>query len=230
MTKLLEYITLNYTWFLGGAILILLAVIGYYADKTNFGQGKPKKDDDNNKNKDNGKALEENKIEPVEFEDSEVEEENIEESKIDDSQNLVDPLQMEENTIDSTTGDTKNMDIVVNEDPIVKQTKPKIMKSIDKKQLNEIRKSLMKQKNEINVELNKDISKSDNFSAFDDEFNSLIPKKDILENDLLSDIQDIKLDKTKKKKKEIKDVPDLDNVELPKIRKMESSKKDVWKK
>ena len=95
MTKILEYITLNYTWFLGGAILILLAIIGYYADKTNFGQGKPKKDDDNNKNKDNDKALEENRIEPVEFEDSEVEEEKVEDSTIDDSLNLVDPLQIE---------------------------------------------------------------------------------------------------------------------------------------
>ena len=44
MKSLLEYIMLNYTWFLGGAIIILLAIIGSYADKTNFGQGK-----DNNK-------------------------------------------------------------------------------------------------------------------------------------------------------------------------------------
>ena len=40
MTQMLEYIMQNYALFLGGAILILLAIIGYYADKTNFGQGK----------------------------------------------------------------------------------------------------------------------------------------------------------------------------------------------
>lgn len=40
MEAFLEYIMLNYTWFLGGAIIILLAIIGYYADETNFGQGK----------------------------------------------------------------------------------------------------------------------------------------------------------------------------------------------
>lgn len=291
MTKILEYITLNYTWFLGGAILILLAIIGYYADKTNFGQGKPKKDDDNNKSKDNDKALEENRIEPVEFEDSEVEEEKVEDSTIDDSLNLVDPLQIEtnnqiseeqpiqeegltsdnanlkpqnenineepyseissndieqypsESVSNDNNIDTNNLNDVTNnientntnEEVIVEQPKPKVtkkkkMKQIDTKKLDEIRKSLMEQKSEINEELNKDNSKSDAFSAFDDEFNSLVPKKDILENDLLSDIQDIKLDKPKKKKKELKDVPDLDNVELPKIRKMESSKKDVWKK
>ena len=43
MTQVLEYITQNYTLFLFGAIVILLAVIGYYAEKTNFGQGKTEK-------------------------------------------------------------------------------------------------------------------------------------------------------------------------------------------
>ena len=45
MKSFLEYIMLNYTWFLGGAIIILLAIIGSYADKTNFGQGKTKEDE-----------------------------------------------------------------------------------------------------------------------------------------------------------------------------------------
>ena len=38
--QILEYILANYTWFLIGIVLILLAIIGYHADKTNFGQGK----------------------------------------------------------------------------------------------------------------------------------------------------------------------------------------------
>lgn len=45
MKSFLEYIMINYTWFLGGAIIILLAIIGSYADKTNFGQGKAKEDE-----------------------------------------------------------------------------------------------------------------------------------------------------------------------------------------
>ena len=45
MQTILEYIMLNYTWILAGSIIILLAVIGYYADKTNFGQGKTKETD-----------------------------------------------------------------------------------------------------------------------------------------------------------------------------------------
>ena len=42
MEAIIEYIMANYTWFLVGTIIILLAIIGSYADKTNFGQGKQK--------------------------------------------------------------------------------------------------------------------------------------------------------------------------------------------
>ena len=40
MTEILEFLESNYVWLLGGMIVILLAIIGYFADKTNFGQGK----------------------------------------------------------------------------------------------------------------------------------------------------------------------------------------------
>ena len=53
MTKILEYIVSNYTWFLFGAIIILLAIIGSYADKTNFGQGKTNNDLSDKKDKEN---------------------------------------------------------------------------------------------------------------------------------------------------------------------------------
>ena len=43
MKQVIEYVVQNYAWFLGGIILILLAIVGYYADKTNFGQGKSDK-------------------------------------------------------------------------------------------------------------------------------------------------------------------------------------------
>lgn len=67
MIEILEYISLNYTWFLIGAIIILLAIIGSYADKTNFGQGK------NNSNLDD--AL--NKNEVKEDNDKEVLNESV---------------------------------------------------------------------------------------------------------------------------------------------------------
>ena len=54
MNNFVEYIATNYTWIIGISIIILLAVIGYYADKTNFGQGKQEvpKDEDASTNED----------------------------------------------------------------------------------------------------------------------------------------------------------------------------------
>ena len=40
MESIIEYIVMHYIWFLGGGIVILLAIIGYFTDKTNFGQVK----------------------------------------------------------------------------------------------------------------------------------------------------------------------------------------------
>ena len=45
MNAILEYILANYTWILFVLIIILLAIIGWYADKTNFGQGKKNNDE-----------------------------------------------------------------------------------------------------------------------------------------------------------------------------------------
>lgn len=46
MDALMEFIVVNYAWILIGSIIILLAIIGYYADKTNFGQGKQEQNED----------------------------------------------------------------------------------------------------------------------------------------------------------------------------------------
>ena len=58
---MIEYIAGHYAWFLGAIILILLAVLGYYADKTNFGQKKIDK-----KNKKDGITEIESKEENIE--------------------------------------------------------------------------------------------------------------------------------------------------------------------
>ena len=47
MQSIMEYILANYAWILFFSIIILLAIIGYYADKTNFGQGKVNQNIDN---------------------------------------------------------------------------------------------------------------------------------------------------------------------------------------
>ena len=36
MTELLQFITANYIWFIIGAIVLLMTIIGFIADKTDF--------------------------------------------------------------------------------------------------------------------------------------------------------------------------------------------------
>lgn len=40
----MEFITDNYIWFIVGGVVILMAIIGYFADKTDFGRTKDKED------------------------------------------------------------------------------------------------------------------------------------------------------------------------------------------
>lgn len=94
MKTFLEYIMLHYTWFLAGAIIILLAIIGYYAERTNFGQGKT-----NNKEEDNNLDIEENILE-----DS-IPEEN-EQEIIGEEQKLIPEEGNEKDVVEEITSDS----------------------------------------------------------------------------------------------------------------------------
>lgn len=58
------------------------------------------------------------------------------------------------------------------------------------------------------------------------EVDSILSKKDVIDDDLLSDIEHLSLDKTQRYN--FGDIPDLDDVELPKIKKNEEPE-DIWK-
>ena len=68
---------------------------------------------------------------------------------------------------------------------------------------------------------------NDGFNKFEEEFNSILPKKDIIDDGLLEDINNLSLDKTQKLDLII---PDLDDVELPRIGSIETEQKQIWKK
>jgi len=212
MEKFLEYITLNYTWFLGGSIIILLAVIGYYADKTNFGQGKPK----------------------------EIEKENKPEGeKLDASKRL--------NDLFPQKGDKDNQKLEVNNNQNLNVQQPNIVSqmnfdpmtgqpinqnnqtSIDVNQSNQF----INSNNNLNTPIVEDSfddigtlkTSEENFQKFDKEFNELLPKKEIIDDELLDEINNLSLDKTQKI--ELSDIPDLDDVELPKIKSL-TEEEDIW--
>ena len=156
MAKILEYIMLNYTWFLGGAILILLAIIGSYADKTNFGQGEKKLDKDLDLDKD----------------------------------------------IIVTDEDIENEKEVIEGIPEVEDVL-------------------------IEKEENNESTFEENFDKLSNEFEELLPKKELIDNELLEDIENLSLDKTQKI--DLSVIPDLDDVDLPEIKKLAPEEHDVWK-
>lgn len=169
MEKFIEYIMMNYTWILGISIMILLAVIGYYADKTNFGQGKNKDEHTNDEEL--------------------VLQQSLEEKKLND---IVNDNLLENNIVEDISDD---------------------------KQLEELKVDLKQDESKINFE--------QTFEKFDKEFNEFLPKKEIIDDELLFEIDSLSLDKTQKI--DLTDIPDLDDVELPKIKELQPEEEDIWK-
>lgn len=120
MKSFLEYIMLNYTWFLGGAIIILLAIIGSYADKTNFGQGKTK-EDENEKLRE--LELEKMKLQQQLEEAQRGQQETVQEDSV--VENLVEEIKEE---IVETPQPKKNSDTSKKEEPTLESYEEKYAK------------------------------------------------------------------------------------------------------
>ena len=173
MIQILEYIAQNYTLFLSVLVLILLAIIGYYADKTNFGQGNKEKE---SKNK--FEELKETDNVVKDFKEDyvveSIEEKNVEESKQEETK-----LNSEENVLQE-----EQNKIVTNDFQLQETT-----------------------------EL--------------EEIDSLLPKKELINSDLLNEIEGMELNSLKEKTSF--DVPDLDDISLPKIKNLVEKEQDIWK-
>jgi len=236
MTKIVEYIMLNYTWFLIGAIIILLAIIGSYADKTNFGQGKDARKTDKN-------DLELEKEEEIKQEDTTKE--SMEDIIPDNMSEENEALSIETNELNKISEENNNDDVSITEtnNDIGSET-PEYIAPISSEELNNIENEDSSEKIDNinkNVELNAQTVLTDsnesetektndfeeNFNKFDEEFNTLLPKKDIIDDDLLDDIDNLSLDKTQKFN--LSNIPDLDDVELPKIKNLKTEDENIWK-
>ena len=240
MLGILEYITQNYTWFLGGAILILLAIIGYYADKTNFGQGK----DNDNSNKRELLDINNMRLNDVATNvDNDIKTPSINENQIKEQsgvlnlnnnlevvQNNVQPEIVNQNSQINTDLNIPNT-LVVQDANIINTSENAKNPQLTDEQISELKEfDLVGNLNSVNVSLAKEdktASSEESFNKFNEEFNALLPKKELINSDLLDDINDIELGKTQKF--DFSDVPDLDNIELPKITQMSSNETDIWK-
>ena len=70
------------------------------------------------------------------------------------------------------------------------------------------------------------IEGNNEYDKLSKEVDALLPKKDVIDDDLLSDINNLSLDKTQKYN--FGDIPDLDDVVLPNIKKNDEEE-DIWK-
>ena len=220
MQTILEYIMMNYTWIIVGSIIILLAIIGYYADTTNFGQGKTKE----NENKD---VADINSLEGKRMEDLLQKNKDVSNALSGTSENnnaIVAPTiynnnpEQNPNILNNFNYNVGNNNVPIN------QTTPNNNVVINNELLQNVGNI-----NTTNVNSQIDaINQSEaNFKKFDEEFNELLPKKEIISNDLLDDINDMSFDKTQKI--QISDIQHVDDVELPKIKTLPAEEDDIWK-
>lgn len=70
------------------------------------------------------------------------------------------------------------------------------------------------------------IDSNNKYDEFNKEVKELLPKKEVIDDNLLSDIDNLSLDKTQKYN--FGDIPYLDDVDLPKIKKVDENE-DIWK-
>lgn len=244
MTGIVQYITQNYVLILFFAVLILLAVIGYFAEKANNSQREKNKEEinDEKSEKNNhqaaegmridshtGKLVSDEEIKKIETTDSTLEQtESINNNGVNFNENTSDLKTNEEQTVYSENSNNSE----INSDPHLVESFNIIESNNEKEEnIEQINSSIDEQQifdNNINQrqEEPKDILNNNEFDQFSIEFDSLMPKKEVIDTDLLSDIDSLELDKTQKI--DLSEVPDLDNIDLPKIKQM-TDEEDIWK-
>ena len=89
----------------------------------------------------------------------------------------------------------------------------------------------VEQTNDISIEdidsaLFAPIEGNNEYDKLNKEVKNLLPKKDLIDDDMLNDIDNLSLDKTQKYN--FGEIPDLDDVDLPKIKKADEEE-DIWK-
>lgn len=237
MTQVLEYITQNYTLFLFGAIIILLAVIGYYADKTNFGQGKA---DQTKKEKTGNKEIDLENTGLMDItNNTEIDSQaNIDNDIQNNTQNLVQDESnttpniisneniTNDNVMNVETNSTENNEKAIE---LVEEKEETVNPIIDAihKELNLVSNDVIFNVEEIKKKETKNKKREEAFNKFSDEFDALLPKREIISDDLLSEIDDLELGKTQKFN--LKDLKKFDNIKLPRISDTVTEDQDIWK-
>lgn len=245
--EIVNFFVSNYIWFLGAIIIILLAIIGYVADKTNFGQGKNMDDqiDIESLNSMGIDQLYSRNIEQQEKEDQVKKEQQIPNTLQSENNNLnlqepdLNNLFDQNNNLENNVTNEENNNILnlsndlsisepVNLSEVKQETKNiNVDLSSVLASTQVINDKIDKMKNNVGINLEVETAVDYNDNDFDEEFNLLLPEKEVIENDLLSDIEDIELDKTLKY--DFSDISNFSNIELPSIKDVNKKNHDLWK-
>jgi len=195
-------------------IMILLAIIGYFAERAN--------------NKKNETNIKEDKKDLIDLTNKRLS--DFQEKKEDSITKEQEEIKVEQNVVDINGVNAVNMisNVPVAQNPINSVPMPNTL----------IEGNVIEKSAEINVgenaitttnivpENSLSNEKLEKIDELDKELDILLPKEKLLNEDLLSDIDFMELDKTQKL--DLSGVPDLDNIDLPKIKQIEEEE-DIWK-
>ena len=195
MIEIINFVELYYIWFIIAGIVILLAVIGYYADKTNFWQNNVDENEDGENLKNIG-ILDYAKAEAVNSNDNKN---NVE-------------LNISEEIAPK----------IVDNSPVVLQNQ---IPSENVEYTNNINFEKEQKNNIESINHKVSVLNENQIIKFENEFNSVLPEKELITSDLLEDIDELKLDKTQKIN--LGDIKNLEDIELPNINGVEEE--EIWK-
>ena len=205
-------------------VMILLAIIGYFAERAN--------------NKKNDTNIKEDKQDLIDLTNKRLS--DFQETKEDSIAKEQEEVKVEQKVIDINGVNAVNMvpNVPISQNPINSVPTPNTLT-----EGNVIGKSAETNASEnaittnisgnvisttTNVVSENSLSneKLEKIDELDKELDILLPKEKLLNEDLLSDIDFMELDKTQKL--DLSGVPDLDNIDLPKIKQFEEEE-DIWK-
>lgn len=219
MIAILEYVKEHSTLILIVLGLILFAIIGYYADKTNFGQGK-KSDEDDSEQSPNKTIEDLSNVKLNEVISLSDMVNNVKEVPSQVGSQVNDTTMLQENG-SKTLEPAQNM--IQNSNEVLQYSTLVSNESVQIPVTNQPNEQVPKAKSNKKIKTKEEES----FNKFEEEFEMVLPKKNIINGDLLSDIDELELGKTQKI--DLSGVPDLDDIELPRIKKLVNEEQDIWK-
>ena len=209
-----NFVMSYYAWFLAGTIIVLLAIIGAYADKTNFGQGKKVE---------KKSSKEEVDLTNVKLSDAvgSVNKENNADQTNAANKKVVKDIAVSnkvENIDDNTNNVANGTSNVGTEENVNNNIAPSVVNA---------EKSNLPKTEEIT---SKSLNLDEKLSKLNNAINDILPEKELIDTSLLDDVSDMDVGLNDKKLFNDKDEFNLDDLKLPKIKKPKKQPKDVWKK